>query len=508
MPDRLARPLVALLALLAGAVALVMLAEADRGVTRREASVGRTPVTVHLPEGGGPAPVVVVAHGFSGSRPLMQPFSTTLARNGYVAVSYDSLGHGRNPLPLTGDVTRTDGATLRLVDELAAVVAFARTLPEGDGRVALLGHSMAADIIVRQAIADPEITATVAVSMFSPAPTAEAPVELLVIVGDWEGGLKTEALRVLRLAAGPDAEAGVTHTDLGPAGARRVAFAPNVEHIGVLYSPFAMAEAVAWLDRALGHEGTGHADARGPWVLLLIGASVALAWPLAGLLPLAAGQPQGAALRGWRLWALALGPAVVTPLVLTFVQVRFLPVVVGDYLAMHFALYGVLTALAVRWLAGPGVWHGLLPPRPVVAFGAAMAVAAYGFFGIGGVVEAQVSAFWPTLARAGLMLALLPGTLAYFLADEWAVRGAGASRFAYGLTKLCFLVSLAIAVALDLPRLFFLIILAPALVLFFIVFGLISGWTMGRTRHPLVGAVANAVIFALAIAVTFPMVAG
>jgi hypothetical protein len=135
-------------------------------------------------------------------------------------------------------------------------------------------------------------------------------------------------------------------------------------------------------------------------------------------------------------------------------------------------------------------------------------VAAYGFFGIGGVVEAQVSAFWPTLPRAGLMLALLPGTLAYFLADEWAVRGAGASRLAYGLTKLCFLVSLAIAVALDLPRLFFLIILAPALVLFFIVFGLISGWAMGRTRHPAVGAVANAVIFALAIAVTFPMVAG
>jgi dienelactone hydrolase len=438
----------------------------------------------------------------------MQPYAATMARNGFLALTYDSLGHGRNPVPMGGDITREDGATLRLLDELAAVVDFARSLPGGDGRVALLGHSMAADIVVRQAMADPAVAATVAVSMFSPMPTAESPRDLLVIVGDWEPPLKDEALRVLRLAAGEAAGPGVTYEGLGAAGARRVAFAPQVEHIGVLYSPAAMAEAAAWVSRAFGMPGTGKADARGPWVLLLILATVALGWPLAGLLPVLNRPRAGHGVRGWRLWALALGPAVLVPLVLTRFEVRFLPVLVGDYLALHFALYGVLTAVGLRLLGGREAFEGVVPPRPRAALAAAVAVAAFGAFGIGAAVEAQVSAFWPTLGRMGLLLALLPGTLLYFVADEWATRGEGSAPWAYAVTKLCFLGSLALAVALDLPRLFFLIILAPALVLFFIVFGLVSYWADARTGHPAVGGAANALIFAMAIAVTFPLVAG
>jgi hypothetical protein len=75
-------------------------------------------------------------------------------------------------------------------------------------------------------------------------------------------------------------------------------------------------------------------------------------------------------------------------------------------------------------------------------------------------------------------------------------------------TKLLFLASLAAAVALDLRELFFLIILAPALAVFFLVFGLFSGWAYRATGHPAVGALANAVVFATAIGVTFPLVTG
>ena len=508
VPAFSARLIVALAAILVGALALARLAGTQEGIATRAIAIGETPATVFVPTGGGPAPVVVVGHGFSGSRPLMQPFGTTLARNGYVAVTYDSLGHGRNPQPMTGDITRTDGATRNLVAELDRVVQVARALPESDGRVALLAHSMAADIVVRAAIADPSIAATVAVSMFSPAPTAEAPANLLIIVGDWEPPLKDEALRVLRLAAGRDAEAGITYDGLGPAQTRRVTFVPHVEHIGVLYSPAAMREAVAWLDGVFSHESMGYADARGPWVLALILAAVALAWPLARLLPVIAPQPVGAALRGWRLWLVAVVPAVVTPLVLTQFEVRFLPVIVGDYIVMHFALFGLVTLLLLGLMRRLPAKEFVIPERWPALLAAALAVAAWGFFGIGGVVNAQVSSFWPTPARAGLMLALLPATLVFFLADGWATRGPRAPFGSYALTKIAFLGSLALAVALDLPRLFFLIVLAPALVLFFVVFGLISGWAFARTGHPFVGALGNAVIFALAIAVTFPMVAG
>ncbi len=76
----------------------------------------------------------------------------------------------------------------------------------------LLGHSMASDIVVRFAEATPDVAATVAVSMFSPAVTATAPRNLLVIVGGWEGMLQREALRAVGLATAPEPAApGVTY---------------------------------------------------------------------------------------------------------------------------------------------------------------------------------------------------------------------------------------------------------------------------------------------------------
>ena len=97
--------------------------------------------------------MIVIAHGFAGSQQLMQPFAVTFARAGYIAVTFDFLGHGRNPRPLGGSITEIDGATRSLAAQTAEVVAFARTL--GDGRVAILGHSMASDIVVRVAQARP-----------------------------------------------------------------------------------------------------------------------------------------------------------------------------------------------------------------------------------------------------------------------------------------------------------------------------------------------------------------
>ncbi len=47
------------------------------------------------------------------------------------------------------------------------------------------------------------------------------------------------------------------------------------------------------------------------------------------------------------------------------------------------------------------------------------------------------------------------GHALYFVADEWLTRGEGAGRGAYLASKVAFIVSLAIAVALDFERLFF-----------------------------------------------------
>jgi hypothetical protein len=491
------------------ALALAMLLRAEAGLQRQSAVVGATPVTITTLAGAPPGPAVVIAHGFAGSRPLMRAFAAGLARAGYVAVSFDFLGHGRHPEPMTGDLGAIEGATARLVGQTLDVAAFARALPQADGRVALLGHSMAGDVIVRAAQADGGIAGVVAVSMFSPAVTADSPANLLAVAGEYEAGLAAEAMRALRLAAGPGAEPGRTHGDPAAGTARRAFVAPGVEHVGVLFSRSAIAEAVAWMDLVFARPASGAADARGPWVALLLAALAGLGWPLAGLLRRLRGRDgadvvSGAGLSGWRFALAALGPAALTPLLLRAAEPRFLPIIVGDYLAAHLAAQGLLT-LAALWALGarrPG--RGAL----VAAVVPAGLVCVYALGAFGQALDAWVAAFQPTPARAGLLLALLPGAAAWFLADEWLTRGPGAPPLAYPLTKIAFLASLAGAVALDFERLFFLLILTPVLVLFFVLFGLFSRWTMGATGNPLAGGLANAVILAWAVAATFPLAAG
>jgi pimeloyl-ACP methyl ester carboxylesterase len=497
------------IAVVAIATALVELSAAKSGVIERAVAIGTIPATVFSPESGPPGPVVVIAHGFAGSRQLMLSFALTLARNGYVAVTFDFAGHGRNPSPLTGSITQADGATRTLQAEIAAVADYARGL--GNGPLAVLGHSMASDIVVRYAEATPDVAATVAVSMFSPAVTATLPRNLLVIVGDWEGGLKREALRAVGLATAPEAaEPGRTYGDPAAGTGRRAAFSAHVEHASVLYSEDSMREAVDWLDRSFGiaRPAPPVLDGRGPWILVYLFGAVLLGRQLAPLLPSVAAPPRGAGLPWRRLAFPLLVPMVATPILLRFVPTHFLPVLVADYLVVHFAVYGLLTALCLR-LAGAG--RSAVPIRgaPLALFAVAtLAVAAYGFVALVWPIDTFVTSFVPGHERIVLVLAMIAGTLPYFLADEWTTRGEGAARGSYAAAKLAFVVSLGLAVALDFERLFFLVIIVPVIVLFFVVYGLFSGWSYRATGHPFVAALANAAAFGWAIGVTFPLLAG
>ena len=502
--------LAALALLAAGAIGLgvTMLVRAQTGLAIERTVIGSTPATIYRPDGAKPAPVVVVAHGFAGSQPLMAAFATTFARNGFVAITFDFPGHGRHPLPLPGDVTREGGTTRALVDETIRVLAFARTL--SDGRLALLGHSMGSDIVIRAAQKAPDVGATVAVSMFSRTATATSPRNLLVIVGAWEGRLKAEALRVVGLASAPEpARAGVTYGDMDLGTARRAAFSTGVEHIGVLFSPHSTDEALRWLEASFGVPAreTRYVDGRGPPIVLLLAGFVLLAWPLSRLLPVVARPPAGAGLSGRRLWPLLLGPAVLTPLILRVVPTRFLPVLVADYVAAHFALYGLLTALGLLSVRARPTASTSAPVRGAALIAAALAVILYAVAGLGSIIDAWIASFVPAPGRTPILLAMLAGTLPYFLADDWLTRGAGAARWAYPASKLAFLLSLALAVVLDPGRLFFLVIIVPAIVVLFLIYGLLSTWIYRQTGHPAVGSLANAVAFAWALGVTFPLLA-
>ncbi len=532
MPARiLARLAMALVATALIVVSLLQLDAAGAGVGISRGQIGSTPVTTFQPprvDRASRRPVVVIAHGFAGSQQLMLPFALTLARNGYVVLTFDLPGHGRNRLPMAGGVTDFAASTRALLEALGEVAQAARRWPGGNGRVALLGHSMASDIVIRRAMADDAVQATVVLSAYSPVVTGASPRNLLVVDGAWEPAmLHAEGLRIVGLALGgaEPAEAR-TYGDFAAGTARRFVLADGVEHISILYSSEAQREALDWLDRALGtnldRPSHRYVDARGRWLALLFLGLVALAWPLAALLPrvivsvpghasaagpgLGAGaQLPGAAPLRWRgLWPVAVLPAILTPLLLWQLPGGFLPILLGDYLMLHFALYGVLTAAGL-WLARQrgSPFSGV---RPLALAFAALAATVYGVFAIGLPLDRYVTSFAPVGIRASLLIAVFCGMLPYFLADEWLVRGASRARGAYAFTKLMFLLSLAFAIALNPERLFFLAIVVPVILVAFVIYGLFSRWLFRSIGHPWAAAIANAVAFAWLVAVTVPVV--
>ncbi|MCX7196590.1 MAG: alpha/beta hydrolase [Proteobacteria bacterium] len=540
LPAALGIMLFALAALLLAGQSLRTLESASQGLEVTRGHVDAIPVTVFRPAGAAVAdgrdrarPVVVIAHGFAGSQQLMQAFATTAARNGMIAVTFDFPGHGRHPQPLPGSLQQHEALLAALLGAVDRVVGFARTLPGADGRVALLGHSMASDLVVRQAQADPSIVATVGVSLVYGGARMVAPNNLLSIYGSIEPAMVQSFGR--RLVAGPDAtdEAarsvvpGQTYGRFEDGSARRFVLANGAEHIGVLYHATSQHEALAWLRRAF--DGVARApstapaaafiDARGPAIAGLLAGTLALAWPLSTLLGWRAagsvrGQPVPAALglplrtlarRDW-LW-LAVGPALATPLLLRVVPSHFLPILLGDYLLLHFGLYGLLTALGSAWLARSGRLAPLPAGVPSPATAAvALTMIAWATLAMGIPVDRYVFNLWPADGRGPLILAMLVGTLVWAMADEGLARHPQAPRFAYPATKALFLGSLVLAVALDLSRLFFLVIIIPAILLMFIAYGLLSRWCFRATGSPWTGALASALAFAWGIAVTFPAI--
>ena len=496
--------------LLAGAailIALLRLGEMREGLRIETRQQGSHPVTVFRPaDSTQHPPVVLVAHGFAGSQQLMQPIALTLARNGYVAVTFDFPGHGRNAEPMRGGLKEERRSLRVLMSSMEEMRALALQLSGGEP-YAVLGHSMASDIAVRHAQAHPDIAATVAISLFAPSITAasapDSPRNLRVVDGALEPDAMTkEALRVTGGATLDD-----TRGHFAAGTARRATLAPGAEHIGVLYSRHTLAQSVKWLDRAFG-KTSALAPAlatEGPWISLLLAGVVALAWPLSRLLPRAGREAQAASRRRWWAWRgqapVVLLPALLTPLILWNAPGQFLPILLGDYLLLHFALYGLLTLA--------GLWHLREPlpvarPQPLVM--ATGATALYALLAVGMGVHAFILNLEPVTPRLPLIAALFCGTLPWCLADEWMSRSPQAARGACLASKCAFLASLVLAIALNPGRLFFLAIIVPAILLLFVVYGLFSRWSFARTQHPAVAAVANAMAFAWFVALSFPLV--
>jgi hypothetical protein len=284
---------------------------------------------------------------------------------------------------------------------------------------------------------------------------------------------------------------------------RRAVLAPGVEHVGVLYSATALAEARGWLDAAFGRApSAGPVAATGGWVALLVTAVVALAWPLAALArPWRPAAPPPRLTRG-RFLAVVAGPSLAVPLVLGLFDTRFLPVLVADYLALHFLAWG---AAVLALLAGLGALRRPEGVWPTLAIG--LAVAAFGIGAFGGALNAHAVNFVPSPGRLWVILAIAAGAVPFMLADAALTEGGRAPLWRTLVARGAALGSLGLAVALDFERLFFLLIILPLVLLFFLLFGMMGGWVGRASGRPGAVGLGLGLVLAWALGVTFPMYA-
>ncbi|HEX2085607.1 MAG TPA: alpha/beta fold hydrolase [Solirubrobacteraceae bacterium] len=114
---------------------------------------------LHLPDGDGPSPCVVLAHGFAGTRhDAIDPYADRFAEAGLAALVFDYRHFGDS-----------EGMPRQLLDvglqheDYRAAVAYARSRPEVDpSRIALWGTSFSGGHVVHLAARDPSIAAAIA----------------------------------------------------------------------------------------------------------------------------------------------------------------------------------------------------------------------------------------------------------------------------------------------------------------------------------------------------------
>jgi dienelactone hydrolase len=323
-------------------VAAALLAASATGLlragqgTERHLTVSGVPLVERHPGAEAPQrrPGVVVAHGYAGSATLMAQFGDTLSAAGFVVVLLDFTGHGANPRRLPGS-----GAPPEVLRrDLDVAVAHLRGLPDVDpARIALVGHSMGASAVTDYAVAHPDLTATVAISLPSAEQvTAELPSRLLLLVGGLEfAGFRTAA-SVAAEAGGPDREQVVV---------------PGTEHITILYARRTHQETAAWLAEAFGAQSPAGGPASP--VRRVAGAGLLLLALLIGLYPVArlllGGARGPAAPRfGLRVVVVAAAATVAGALLAPLLPNRYLPLAIGDYVVGFTAVTGVAILLYLR----------------------------------------------------------------------------------------------------------------------------------------------------------------
>jgi pimeloyl-ACP methyl ester carboxylesterase len=327
--------LVLLLALAFGAQYMAFRTRA--GITVTEERLAGVPV-LHFHPAAATGRVVLVAHGYAGSKELMRPWGDYLARQGFDVYLYDQPGHGQSSVRLPEWIQNPGSLGDYLKAMIDQLVAEGKARP---GQIGLVGHSMGGAAVTAAALADARIQATVAISSAYRYPLpAGRPRNFLILAADRDPIFIQNAVKTQAAQLSSDQAAELI---------------PGRNHITILYDAGVMERVAGWLKTALGVPGAvvPARDQYGwPWVLLALAAGVGSILAVAGML--APAEPR----RSHRSARMGLFTGILTVAVAAFsavlasvfLRLPWLGVGVLEYLLPYFLVMAtVLFVLRLLW---------------------------------------------------------------------------------------------------------------------------------------------------------------
>ena len=390
------------------------------------------PVLEIRPAQGETSLVVIIAHGFFGSKDLMIGFGVELARAGVTAYLFDFPGYGESSIPLVGDSVsqRTEQINITTVGE---VVDYARSHNSATEhpRLLLLGYSIGSAAVDGYLLAhanDSDIVSTILISPIGGEETSQTqPKNLLVLVGQYDlPETIANSKRLLRH------ECGLTDSQLIPVECgnladgtgRRLTVLPNLNHFTILIASSTFQEILNWLHRAypqLVDISQMQSDIRNFWLLLGAVGVLLSVFPLSSLLiDIFDIRPPPRVLR-WQdvlLFDLCLLLGIVAAVAIQYAwrPFSFVRVLLADYVSGYLFLTAVVAAilflLVRRMLPVP------LIRQPIRQLLLAISLAIFLYFTLGQLITFTWQHFIftvPRLWRCAVIFALI---WPIFLLDE------------------------------------------------------------------------------------------
>ncbi len=466
----------------------------------------RTPVLVQEPLHSAPIGAVVVFHGLSANRRLMQTPGQWFAAAGLRVFLVDLPGHGDSTEPFSLGRAEQCGA--------AILESLARRGEINPQRTVLAGHSMGGAIAIRLADRFPAL-ATIAIS---PAPTnlpRRMPSNLLLVSAQFDMPLLRAAARNYFRAAGGER---IATEDFLERRAARLDNLANATHVSVLYDPRVKRASADWARRALLEKPLSPLP---PVATAALGSIIGLAG-LLFLLPLGASalaRVLGAtptsspslrlesAARLLLRWTLAGLLAV--GMLNFWVPLRALHLMTGDYLASFLLIGAVVLVL----LMGKEVRGCMRPDGRPMAVASALGLAVV--LGCGAWLNWELTDAWMNTPRWLRFVPLVLLCLPYCCVEELALGPPGESPASQPGRPRRFLLFLALRGALWLALLFGLFalhsgqILLCLLMVYMLAFSIIARWgadLMWRRTGSAAGAAAfSAILAAWFLAAVYPL---